>query len=376
MNGYKEVLNKYQEEGRYRRIPEVRVDEDWIDLCTNDYMGLARNAESFRQEFHAKFGYPAMTSAASRLLSPYQKEFIDLENWLSDAYGKSALLFNSGYHVNTGLIQALNLPGTLWLTDKLIHASAIDGIRMAHAEYKRWNHNDVETLRRILKKESDNFERIIVVCESVYSMDGDRGPIAELCDLKKEFPRTMLYVDEAHAVGCFGRRGLGLCEEMGVIDEVDILVGTLGKACASTGAFVITSTLIKDFLINNARSFIFSTALAPINIAWSHFMLEKLYEMDKQRKRLGEISARVKSCIEKITEKPNPSQSPIIPIITGDTEKAITLSEILKENKILALPIRRPTVPPGGERVRLSLHADLSDSEVEHICNTLQHALS
>lgn len=374
MTGYEEILDDYRTQGRLRRIPE-EAENGLIDLCSNDYMGLAAKSNVWREEFHTRFGYPAMTSSASRLLSGRQNEFNNLEQWLAKAYGRPALLYNSGYHANIGIISALNISGTLWLTDKLIHASAIDGIRLARAEYKRWNHNDLDQLTRIIEQEQRNYQRIIVVCESIYSMDGDSGPLPELCEIKRRFPSVMLYVDEAHALGCFGKTGLGLCQQFGIIDEVDIIVGTLGKACASTGAFVICSGLIRDYLINNSRSLIFSTALAPVNAAWSQFMLEKLKSMHEERARLTLISKKIRDIVERATGVVNPSSSAIVPVITGDSVKAMALSERLRRRGILSLPIRRPTVPPGGERVRLSLHADLSDREVDYICTALEEEI-
>lgn len=375
MTAYDDILTQFEAEGRLRTLPEHRKDSGMIDLCTNDYLGLAARANDRMDEFHSIFGNPAMTSSASRLLASDQKVNNDFEIWFENAYRSEALLFNSGYHANVGLIQALNLPGTLWLTDKLIHASAIDGIRLAKAEFKRWNHNDTDHLRRIVEKEYQHFDRLIVVCESIYSMDGDMAPLVELCRLKNEFPKIILYVDEAHALGCFGQHGLGLCEEFGIIPKVDIIVGTLGKALASVGAFAITHEL-KKYLVNTSRSLIFSTALPPANVAWSHFMMLKASDMQSERQRLKEISEKVRKVVETSLNMPNPSRSAIIPIMTGNSQNAVNLSERLRQRNILALPIRRPTVPPGGERIRLSLHADLTDVEIDYICKVLKEEVA
>lgn len=371
MNKYGEILSQFETEGRLRTIPFDRKQSSLIDLCTNDYLGLSSHANKWRDEFHELFGYPAMTSSASRLLASDQSFYTSFEQWLEKAYKAQALLFNSGYHANVGLIQALNIPGTLWLTDKLIHASAIDGIRLSKAEFRRWNHNDAHHLQKIIEKEYERFERLIVLCESVYSMDGDIAPLEELCRLKREYPKIMLYVDEAHAVGCFGRRGLGICEQRGILSEIDIIVGTLGKALASTGAFVITRNL-KEYLLNTSRSFIFSTSLPPVNVAWSQFMMLKSDGMYYDRERLKVISEKVRNAVETALNSPNPSRSAIIPIMTGNSLNAVKLSERLKKRNILALPIRRPTVPAGGERIRLSLHADLTDDDIEYICNVIK----
>lgn len=371
---YDQILEGFSKEGRLRVLPIHRGSTSFIDLCSNDYMGLAARENEFMPEFHNRFGNPGMTSSASRLLAKNQDIYLQLESWISSAYGKEALLFNSGYHANVGVISALSVPGTLWLSDKLIHASAIDGIRLGGAEYRRFRHNDTTHVRKLIEKDWQNYERVIILCESVYSMDGDIAPIEEYVALKKEFPNVLLYVDEAHGLGVFGKTGLGFCQEINLIDDIDILIGTLGKACASSGAFVVTASEIKNYLINSARSLIFSTALAPINAAWSLLMLEKLEDMNAEREHLKRVSQLFRTGIENITGESNPSMSPIVPLMTGSAEKAVEISKKLEEAGVLALPIRRPTVPPGGERIRFSLNASLTEKVIEHLLDTIKRA--
>jgi len=371
---YREILDTFSHEGRLRHIPSDSTGGSFYNLTLNDYMGLGQCAGCYIEEFRTRFPDAAMTSSASRLLASGQASYAMLESFLSESYGKPALLFNSGYHANTGVVSALNVEGTLWLTDKLIHASVIDGIRLAGAECRRWPHNDLTKLRKLLERFSDAYERIIVVCESVYSMDGDMAPLRELAALKDEFPNMMLYVDEAHAIGCFGKRGLGLCEELCIMQDVDIIVGTLGKACASTGAFAVTSPLLRDFLVNNARSLIFSTAMAPANALWSLLMLEKLRGMNAERHHLEDMSRKFRHGIEIITGEENPSRSAIVPLMTGSAARAVALSAKLKDNGILALPIRRPTVPEGGERIRFSLNATLGARDIDLLLKCIEKA--
>lgn len=375
MNHYKQILDTYSQEGRLREIPRHQAGSELINLTLNDYMGLGARSEEFMEEFRKRFPLVSMTSSASRLLATDQDVYAELERYLANAYGKPALLFNSGYHANTGTVSALNIAGTLWLTDKLIHASVIDGIKLAGAECRRWAHNDVAKLRKLVERFYDDYERLIVVCESVYSMDGDMAPIEELVALKREYPKVMLYVDEAHGLGCFGPHGLGVCEEKGVIDDIDILVGTLGKACASSGAYVVTTPLLHDFLVNNARSFIFSTALPPACAAWSLLMLEYLSGMASEREHLARISNMLREGLEEITGMPNPSRSAIVPLMIGDASMAVEVSRRLEQEGVLALPIRRPTVPEGGERIRFSLHAGLSFGDVAKILNSIKSAM-
>lgn len=371
MNGYKEILNKCREENRLRTVPEHRMDSGLIDLTSNDYMGLAENSRELKTEFFDRFGYPDMTSSASRLLASNQEVYLKLENYLGQLYDRPTLLFNSGYHANTGILSALSIPGTLIISDKLIHASAIDGVRLGKGESLRFNHNDPNHLNRIIERAYSKYERIIIVCESIYSMDGDTGPLRNLVELKKKYPKIILYVDEAHSIGVTGPKGSGLSVKEKLIKDIDIVVGTFGKAVASQGAFAAVSAEMKSYLINTARSLIFSTVIPPINAAWTLFVLEKLAGMDNERKHLQNIALRFREGIEAITGTTNTSRSAIIPLATGNAERAVRLSQLLERNGILALPIRRPTVPPGGERIRFSLHAKLSKQKIENILDVI-----
>lgn len=376
MDDFGKILEDLSEEGRLRHIPHHReTAEGLYDLCSNDYMGMARRSGEWREEFRSRFGNEAMTASASRLLACDQNAFVRLEDYLADLYSSPALLFNSGYHANVGIISALSIPGTLWVVDRLIHASAIDGLRLGGADFKRWRHNDTSHLRRILENEKGKHKRVVVMCESVYSMDGDTSPLTEICELKREYPEMMIYVDEAHAIGVYGHKGAGLADELGLLDRIDITVGTLGKACASVGAFAITSEELRTYLVNSARSLIFSTAIAPANAAWSLLMLEKLAGMDEERMHLRSISEKFRRGIERITGKPNPSRSAIVPLITGDPEQAVDISRSLEDEGVLALPIRRPTVPPGGERIRFSLNASLTEADIDLLLYKIEKAL-
>ena len=375
MAKYSDILYSLETENRLRSIPRHRKGAPLVDLTSNDYMGLARRADEWADEFRQRFPDVGMTSSASRLLASDQEIYNRLEGYLEELYRKPALLFNSGYHANVGIISALNIPGTLFITDKLIHASAIDGVRLGKAEFRRFAHNDISHLEKIIEKEHRNHERLIVICESVYSMDGDVVPLAEMTALKKIYPNVMLYVDEAHAVGAIGSKGAGVASQLGLDNDIDIIVGTFGKACASQGAFAVTSPELKSYLINTARSFIFSTALPPANVAWTLFMLEKLALMDKEREHLKQISEMFRSGLEDITGNPIKSDSAIIPLLTGDARRAMALSASLEESGILALPIRRPTVPPGGERIRFSLTADLSEEIINNVLENIKYHL-
>lgn len=371
---YQKILENFDNENRFRTIPADRSESLRIDLTSNDYLGLGAKWKDFADEFGRRYPDASFSSSASRLLSQRQNHHEHLENLLSGLYGKDVLLFNSGYHANVGIIQALNIPDTAFLCDKLIHASMIDGLMLAKADFQRWRHNDITSLGKLLEKHK-NSTRCIVVLESIYSMDGDLAPLRDIVDLKKTYPNMILYVDEAHAFGTRGDRGLGLAEELGVIDDIDILVGTLGKAAASSGAFVATHPLLKSYFVNCSRSFIFSTALPPVNAAWSEFMIINILSMVKERKHLLEISDLFRKGIEDISGSSNLSRSHIVPLVVGDAGKALQLAARLSVKGIDVLPIRRPTVPLGGERIRFSLSADMSAQTIEHILKTIREVI-
>lgn len=369
-----DTLKSLKEQHRFRNIPSHR-DAGVLDLSSNDYLSLAAHGEEYFQEFIRDLDFVSFSSSASRLLSGNQRYHLRLERLLSDLYGKDSLLFNSGYHANVGCIGALTFPSTLFLCDKLIHASIIDGLRISGSEFKRFPHNDIGKLKDILNKVMGNYENIVIVVEAIYSMDGDEAPLREIVALKDSFPGLMLYVDEAHSFGVRGKKGLGLSEELGIIDKIDVIIGTLGKAAASSGAFAICSEELKSLFVNSSRPFIFSTALPPVNAAWSEHMIRKIVSMEEERNKLAALSAWFRSSMEKLTGLENISSSQIIPLITGDAEEALRLAEILKGNGIIALPIRRPTVPPGGERIRFSLGANMDIEILQPVFDILKNEI-
>lgn len=335
-------------------------------------MGLGANYKDYLRHFYCKYPDVAMTSSASRLLQRDQRQHTSLENRLNSLYSKSTLLFNSGYHANVGALSALSVEGVLIVSDKLAHASMIDGVRLGKGDSARFAHNDMRMLRKILEKKAPDYDTVVVVTESVFSMDGDLAPLQDLIEMKHDFPNTILYLDEAHGFGVFGEKGLGLAEEEGVLDEIDILVGTLGKAAAGFGAFIAATPALHDYLLNCSRSFIFSTALPPAIAAWDEYMITLLNEMQAERRHLREISKWFRKELEQLTGIANVSRSQIIPLHAGSAEKAIEIASKLRDAGIDALPIRRPTVAQGCERVRLSLSASLTVSDLLRVLDVLR----
>lgn len=379
---FSERLDNLRREGNFREIPRM-TSGDIIDFSTNDYLGLGSNSDIQA----AFFADPAslqvpMTSSAARLLAPRQIEYDNLEVALRLLYSRrrgddtGALLFNSGYHANTGLIPALASGNdTMILADRLVHASIIDGIILSKAKFARFRHNDTAHLRELLEKHSGEFRNILVIVESVYSMDGDRADIEALLGLRREFPNVALYVDEAHAFGVLGPRGLGLVADSSAPWEVDVVVGTFGKAAASMGAFAITDAVTRDYLINSSRSFIFSTALPPMQVAWSRFTLSKLLYGNTQREHLSHLAGELNRVLRQFSVIPI-EESHIQPLVIGDPKEAVDLSNrLLTLYGIKALPIRKPTVPAGTERLRFSLSAAMSMDDIAVLDRALRDLL-
>ncbi|WP_340600611.1 8-amino-7-oxononanoate synthase [Acinetobacter sp. HZNU-JH01] len=381
LNHYAEQLEQLKQQGNFRQFTANQQQGKWItiqdrtmlNLASNDYLGLAADLH-LREEFldTLKIDRALFSSSSSRLLTGNFAEYEQFENSLSKAFDRAALLFNSGYHMNIGILPALANSKTVILADKLVHASMIDGIRLSNAQYVRYRHNDLQHLEQLLQKyqQDEQVERIIVVTESIFSMDGDETDLAALAQLKQRFVKTMLYVDEAHAIGVRGGQGLGCAEQYGVLHQVDFLVGTFGKAIASIGGYIICDPIIRDYLINKMRPLIFSTALPPISIAWSDFIFNKVLNMQQQRQHLAEISQFLQqSVIAKGFS--SPSSSHIIPIIVGESNAAIEKARFVQQQGFYAMPVRPPTVPQNSSRLRISLTSMVQKAELEKLVECL-----
>ena len=372
METYKVLLDTLERAGNLRSLPLIEPQGKWIiregrkmlNLSSNDYLGLSRDRQ-LRKEFltRAMEEYLPLSSTSSRLLTGNYPAYTELEKLLASAYGKeSALVFNSGYHANVGILPALADKETLILADKLVHASLIDGIRLSGAAYKRFRHQDYEQAEQILQASVRTYKRIILVTESIFSMDGDIADLHRLVRLKQEYPTVLLYVDEAHAIGVRGKTGLGIAEESGTLPDIDLLVGTFGKALASMGAFVACSRLLHDVLVNRMRPLIFSTALPPLQVAWTSYLFQLLPHMEERRKHLQRLSASVAQALQ--GKGGEISSSHIIPYIVKDSEDCLRLAEFLQRKGFYCLAIRPPTVPQGTARLRLSITADMDEENI------------
>ena len=374
MNTFQYQIEQLKAQSQYRVTPDLihqgryilRDGQKMLNMSSNDYLGLATN-EALRQAFLAQYQgvLPPFTTSSSRLLTGNFPIYTDLEQLIAQRFQReAALLFNSGYHANLGILPALTTSKSLILADKLVHASMIDGIRLSQCAFFRYRHNDYEHLNNLLEKNSGKFDRTFIVTESVFSMDGDVVDLNYLVQLKKQFPNTYLYVDEAHAIGVYGKNGLGIAERANVIADIDLLVGTFGKALASMGAYVVCDQILKECLINQMRPLIFSTALPPFNVAWTHFIFERLPQLSKERTHLEQLSAFLRQEVEHRTQI-MPSQNCIVPYILGENDATLAKAKDLQEQGYYCLPIRPPTVPKGTSRIRLSLTADMTMDEVK-----------
>ena len=382
LNNYVAKLDELKQQGNLRQFTtniqdgrNIQINhQSMLNLSSNDYLGLASNLHLREQFFdETPNEQRIMSSSSSRLLTGNFPEYEQLENSLSDAFhGRAALLFNSGYHMNIGILPALSDSKTLILADKLVHASLIDGIRLSTAKYLRYRHNDLNHLIQLLQKYhvDESFDRIIVVTESIFSMDGDESDLSELVRIKQQFNKVMLYVDEAHAIGVRGEQGLGCAEQYDVIDEIDFLVGTFGKALASVGGYLMCHPIVREYLINAMRPLIFSTAQPPICMAWTHFIFQKVLKLSTQRQHLHAISQSLQHTIQHKGFE-CPSTSHIVPVIIGDSQKTVEKAKQLQHAGFYIMPVRPPTVPKNSSRLRICLNTQIDQTDLDQLVEML-----
>lgn len=374
---YEDELSELERRQNLRTLTPLEHQGDWVirdgqrmlNLSGNDYLGLGTDL-SLRQRFMESLTPEKllMTSSSSRLLTGNYPEYEAMEELLCRLYHKEgALVVDSGYHANAGILPALCDSQTLIVADKLAHASLIDGIRLSHAgKFVRYRHNDMEHLEHILQTQAGNYKQVFVVTESVFSMDGDVAPLQTLVEMKHRYGNVLLYLDEAHGVGVKGLHGLGWAEKQECLDDMDIIVGTLGKALASAGAYILTSATLRNYLINKMRTLIFTTALPPINIAWSHFILQQLDTFQDRRTHLEGISRMLRQGLKEKGYSSS-SESQIVPFLCGESHKAVSLAKELQRKGFYALPVRPPTIPEGTSRIRFSLTANISEEQIKEL---------
>ena len=367
-----EGLAELESSGLRRRLrvvegpqgPEVVLDgRPVLLLCSNNYLGLADHPRLRRAAADAALTL-GTSAGASRLISGSMPIHAELESRLAEFEGtEAALLFGSGYLANTGAIAALARRGEVVFSDELNHASIIDGCRLAGAETVVYRHADTEHLEWALREAGRR--AALIVTDGVFSMDGDIAPLPELADLAHRH-RCRLLVDEAHATGCIGPGGRGSVAAAGITDEVDLIVGTLGKALGGYGAYVCGSRELVDFLVNSARPFIFSTAPPPPSVAAARAALELLAETPERVDRLQVNAATLREGLRSEGLEPIGSETQIVPLVIGEADDTMALCERLLAEGVFAQAIRPPTVPPGTCRLRLTTMATHRVADLRH----------
>jgi len=350
-----------------------RDGREFVDLSSNDYLGLSRHPNLARALTKAVEESGA-SSCASRLLSGDLGIHHALEERIASISGKEkALVFSSGYQANVGIISALVGRGDAVFADRLSHASLIDGIGLSGARCFRFRHNDMNHLEALLRKHGDSFKTRLVVTETVFSMEGDRAPLAGITDLKDRYG-GMLMVDEAHATGIYGAQGGGLVVEAGLSERVELVMGTFSKALGSFGAYVAGSSRIVDFLVNACRSFIYSTALPPCMAAASLAALETIEEEPHRRAALCEKASWFREALMARGYDIR-GTSQIVPLVVGGAERAVAASKGLEARGFWVLPIRPPTVPAEEARLRFSLTYDHGRQELSNLIEHVDQVL-
>ncbi|MCO5762891.1 MAG: 8-amino-7-oxononanoate synthase [Gammaproteobacteria bacterium] len=352
-----------------------------IAFCTNDYLGLARHPEVVAacQRGADQYG---VGSGSAHLVAGHGPEHQALEEELADFLGRPrALLFSTGYMANLGVIQALAGPGDRVFEDKLNHASLIDGALLARARLRRYPHGDLGALRRQLQVHAEGTgiahpiaegnAATLIATDGVFSMDGDLAPLPELAAIVRAAGAWLL-VDDAHGIGVLGREGRGSLEHFGLgVAEVPILVGTLGKALGTFGAFVAGGEDLIETLIQSARSYIYTTAPPPALAAATRASLSLARREDWRRERLRALIGRFRAEAARLGLPLLPSPTPIQPILAGSAERALAWSQALEDRGLLVTAIRPPTVPIGSARLRVTFSALHTDQDLERLLEAL-----
>jgi 8-amino-7-oxononanoate synthase len=383
MNPFDEELSQrletLREQGLRRELrrvdsaqgPRIKIGgKTFLNFSSNDYLGFANDPILKEAAIKAveKFGAGA---GASRLICGSLAPFHELEESLADfKKTEAALTFSTGYAAAIGTICALLGKDDIIIIDKLVHASIVDAAKLSGAKLRVFDHNDLNDFEKILRwaKEVQSPKpkaqsRTLVVTESIFSMDGDRAPLREIVGLKNKYG-AWLMVDEAHATGLYGKNCRGLAEELGVSDQIEIQMGTLGKALGSSGGYICGSRMLVDFLVNRARSFIFSTAPVPAAAAAATAAIKFI------RSKSGE--ARRNLLWRRIGQFDSKFQSAIIPVLIGDETKAVEAAAKLRGKNIFIPAIRYPTVARGKARLRLTLTAAHSANDVVDLTRALK----
>ncbi|MCL5781732.1 MAG: 8-amino-7-oxononanoate synthase [Firmicutes bacterium] len=372
INYLAEELLEIQEKGLFRQFKTIQSHSgEWItlggnkllNLCSNNYLGLA-NDPRVKEAAAAALEVYGFGATASRLVVGNYELYDQLEKEIALFKGtEGALVFNSGYAANLGVIPVLVGREDIVISDKLNHASIVDGIILSRAEHRRYKHRDLVSLENILKN-CGMYRRKLIITDTVFSMDGDLAPLKEIVQLKEQYG-ALLMVDEAHGGGVFGSSGRGLAEAAGVSEAIDINMGTLSKAFGGAGAYVAGSRVLIDYLRNKSRTLIYTTALPPAVIGGILAALRIIRDEPWRRERVLTKAAILRKALKEKGFNTLDSQSQIIPILIGPVQKTLEFSHRLYEENLLVSAIRPPTVPVNTARLRVTLMATVRDDDLE-----------
>lgn len=377
--GYDSIITellRIEDAGLYRKLRRVESDQgptlrldgrEVINFSSNNYLGLANHPSLCKAAKEAIDRY-GCGSGASRLISGNMTLHEELESKIAELKGtEAALVFNSGFQANTGILSTLVGEGDVVLSDALNHASIIDGCRLSRAKVVVYGHCDIDQLERSLRDAPSNARKLIVT-ESLFSMDGDEAPLADIVNLAEKHG-AMVMVDEAHATGVYEPSGAGLVAKLGLGDRVPIQMGTLGKALGGFGAYVAGSKALRELLINRCRSFIFTTSLPPAVMAMGMAAIDLVMREPERRQALWNNCEELRAGLKELGYSLGGSQSQILPLMVGDATACMRLSEKLLDGGIFAQGIRPPTVPAGTSRLRITL---MATHRPEHIDQALR----
>lgn len=360
-------LDERRSTGLLRSLPEHRPQA--IDLSTNSYLALHLDA-GVSAEAHKLAGGTLHGNLASRLISETSPLAAELEAELADwEKTEAALLFNSGYAANIGILEAITTRDTEVFCDRLNHASIIDGLRLSGCRLHRYRHCDMADLKRLLA--GSKAKEKIIVTDTVFSMDGDRAPITDIVDLAVRHSCSVM-VDEAHATGVFGENANGLAEAMGVADDIDIRMGTLSKAIAGVGGFFVGSTLLRDYFVNHTRSLIYSTGLPHAALAFDLAAVRHIRANPGAGRELLLKAHEFREKLRSLGYDTLTSTTQIVPCCIGNDLKTANLSGFLRDRGIIAPAIRPPTVPKGSSRVRFSIHSGFTGEHENLVISALK----
>ncbi len=390
---FEQQLGSLRDEGRYRvfadlarhqgqfpRAARYKTDGSVSDVtvwCSNDYLGMGQN-KNVIAAMTAAINQCGAGAGGTRNISGTNHHHVELERELADLHAKeAALIFTSGYVSNWASLGTLasKLPGCAVFSDADNHASMIEGIRHSKAERHIWKHNDPEDLDRLLASVDPDRPKLVAF-ESVYSMDGDISPIAEICDVAEKH-NALTYLDEVHAVGMYGPRGGGVAEREGIMHRLDVIEGTLGKAFGVMGGYITASEQLCDFVRSFASGFIFTTALPPAVAAGAIASIKHLKQSDTERLQQREMVAALRAGLDGAGIPHMPNESHIVPVMVGDAVKCKWISDWLLDNAgIYVQPINYPTVPKGTERLRFTPTPLHTQDDIEHLVSALNELWS